>query len=174
MATIIPKSGRLIGNIIPDLTIEEQSNDTYEITQFPVQQGASINDHKYKKPTTLKMTMMFSGADQAELQKKYQSLLDLQNGNDLFDVTTPKRLYKNMQIKSIAVTTDKNTENVLSVSAEFQEVITVQVTITNVPPRANQKRPAKTGATEKAGQKQASDTKPNEKQKSALATLFGK
>ncbi|HET8689334.1 MAG TPA: hypothetical protein VFM18_22215 [Methanosarcina sp.] len=171
MASIIPQGGRLIGTIIPDLVVEEQSNDSYEITSFPVQQGASINDHKYKKPINLKMTLLFSGDNQADLAKKYKSLLDLQAGNDLFDVTTPKRLYKNMQIRSLGVTTDKASENILSVTAEFQEVVIVSVSVVSVPPRANQKKPAKTGSTEKAGSKSA--TTPPEQKKSALATLFG-
>lgn len=172
MASIIPKGGRLIGTIIPDLIIEESTTDAIELTSHPVQNGAAITDHKYRKPTTLKLTMMQGGDTQADLSTKYQALLDLQNGTTLFDVTTPKRIYKNMQIKTLSCNTDKNTENILSVTAELQEVIIVSVTVTNVPARNNQKEPQKTGATENAGTKQATEeTSP--KRKSALSTLFG-
>lgn len=172
MASIIPKNGRLIGNIIPDVTIEESTTDSIELTSHPVQQGAAITDHKYRKPVTLKMNIMQAGNDQADLATKYKSLVDLQNSTSLFDVTTPKRIYKNMQIKSLGVTTDKNTENILSISADMQEVIIVNVTVTNVPARAKQKTPAKTGATENAGAKSAT-TETNPKRTSALSTLFG-
>lgn len=173
MANIIPKSGRLIGTIIPDLVIEENTNDSIELTSHPVQQGAAITDHKYRKPTALKMTLMQGGDTQADLSTKYQSLLTLQNGNDLFDVTTPKRFYNNMQIKSLTVTTDKLTENILSISAEFQEVVIVDVVVTNMPKRPNQKNAGKTGATQKTGTKQAK-TESAPKRVSALATLAGK
>lgn len=154
MANIIPRSGRLIGTIIPDLVIEEQTTDAYEITSHPVQQGASISDHKYKKPITLAMSIQFKGANQAELGDTYQSLLTLQDGDDVFDVTTLKRIYHNMQIKSLAVTTDKETENILKVMAEFQEVIIVSVQTTDgFPPKANQKNPKKTAKTKKSGSK---------------------
>lgn len=154
MASIIPKNGRLIGTIIPDLIIEESTTDSIEITSHPVQQGAAISDHKYRKPISLKLTMLQGGDTQGELSDKYKAILDLQNGTALFDVTTPKRLYKNMQIKSLAVNTDSKTENILSVTAELQEVIIVNVVVTGVPPRAHHKKPAKTGATENAGTKQ--------------------
>ena len=41
---------RSIGGIIPDVTIEEVHTDEIELTQHPVQQGAAITDHKFKKP----------------------------------------------------------------------------------------------------------------------------
>lgn len=175
MASIIPKSGRLIGTIIPDLIIEESTTDQNELTSHPVQSGASITDHKYRKPTTLKLTMMQSGDTQTDLAGKYKSLLDLQNGTDFFDVTTPKRIYKNMQIKSLACTTDNKTENVLSITAELQEVVIVSVSVTNVPPRKNHKKPAKTGKTEKTGTKKAKvvTSEASPKRTSALKTLFG-
>lgn len=171
MAVIIPRSGRLLGTIIPDLVIEESTNDSYEITAFPVQQGANISDHKYKKPTVLKMEICFEGASQSDLAQKYQALLDLQASDSFFDVTTPKRLYKNMLIKSLGVTTDKQTENILKVSAEMQEVVITSVVITSVPPRANQKDASRTGATQNAGSKNAND-ESNTKRKSALTTLI--
>ena len=155
MASIIPQSGRLIGTIIPDLIIEESTTDQIELTSHPVQNGAFITDHKYKKPTTLKLTMLQGGDTQADLADRYKALLDLQNGTDLFDVTTPKRIYKNMQVKSLACTTDSKTENVLSITAELQEVVIVSVSVTNVPPREQHKKPEKTGNTEKTGTKNA-------------------
>jgi len=158
MANIIPRSGRLIGTIIPDLVIEEQTTDSYEITSHPVQQGASISDHKYKKPIALKMDLMFSGDNQAELANKYQNLLLLQSSSDVFTVTTMKRIYNNMQIKSLSVTTDKTTENILKISAEFQEVIIVSVqTIDSFPPKQVHKNSKKTAKNDKSGQKSAQD-----------------
>ena len=169
---IKPKTGRLIGTLIPDLIISESTTDSIEITQHPVQNGASISDHKYKKPTTLKMDMYMSGDNPSELGKIYQSFLTLQMSNDLFDVLTPKRLYKNMQMKSLGVTTNKETENILSLSAEFQEVFIVDVVVTKVPDRSKQKAKGKTGKTVPAGAKKTTKD-DTQKHQSALKNLFG-
>lgn len=171
MANIIPRSGRLIGTIIPDLVVEEQTTDAYEITSHPVQQGASISDHKYKKPIALKMDLMFSGDNQADLSTKYQALLTLQDDDSVFTVTTLKRIYNNMQIKSLSVTTDKTTENILKVSAEFEQVIIVSVqTVDSFPPKAVHKKPKKTGASKQTGQKSGQDAS-SKKNVSVLSSL---
>jgi hypothetical protein len=174
MANIIPRSGRLIGTIIPDLVIDEHTTDAYEIVSHPVQQGSSISDHKYKKPVTLEMTLQFSGANQAELGDKYNQLLTLQDGSDLFDVITLKRVYKNMQIKSLTLTTDKTTENILAIKAEFQEVIVVSVMTTDsFPPKAVHKKPGKTAGTKNTASKSATTvpTATAQKKQSALSSF---
>lgn len=153
MANIIPQGGRLLGSIIPDITIEESTNDSWEITSFPVQQGASISDHKYRKPIALKMSMMFKGDSPSDLGLIYQKLLALQADTNLFSVTTPKRIYNNMQILSLACTTDQRTENVLSIIGELREVNIKDVVVSNVPARAKQKKAGKTGGTANAGAK---------------------
>jgi len=164
---------RSFGGIIPDVTIEETGSDDLEITQHPVQQGAAITDHSYKKPVTLKMELGFSEKS-GDLSITYQKLLDLQNKRTPIDVMTGKRAYKNMMIKSLSQTTDVKTENVLIINAELTEIIIVPVTVTNVTPRASQKNAGKTGGTGKGGTKSATEVPPAEtKKKSALRTFFG-
>ena len=169
MASIIPQGGRLIGSIIPDIVIEENTVDSWEITAHPVQQGASISDHKYRKPISLKMSMMYKGGSASELGLVYQKLLDLQSSVDLFDVMTPKRIYSNMQIISLSCTTDQRTENVLSISGEFREVIIVDVVVSNVPARSKQKKASKTGGITKAVAKTSKAVPPPKDNKTVLA-----
>jgi hypothetical protein len=157
MASIIPQGGRLLGNIIPDLVISESTIDSWEVTAHPVQQGASISDHKYRKPISLKLSMMFKAGSTSDLSTTYKKLLDLQASTALFDVMTPKRIYNNMQLISLSSTTDQHTENVLSISGELREVIIVSVVVTNVPPRSKHKNAKKTGGTAKSGSKTAKD-----------------
>jgi hypothetical protein len=54
----------------------------------------------------------------------YAAFLDMQQKRELLSVTTGKRVYKNMLIKGIEVTTDKTTENVLSILT-LREVILI-------------------------------------------------
>lgn len=155
---------RAIGPITVNVILNESTNDTLTITKQPVQQGASITDHAYKEPTVLSMSIhqkdnslisgllnTFSGNG---LSKLYQQFLDLQSSRVPFDVITPKRIYHNMLMASLGVTTDKATENILALSVTLQEVIIVSVVTTQVP-RIRQRNPGATGATQNAGKKSA-------------------
>jgi hypothetical protein len=152
---------RMIGPITVQVVTTENTNDTLTVTRQPVQQGASIADHAYKEPTAFSTAILFKDNLTTSLSKIYQNLLDLQNSRVPFDIITPKRIYHNMLMTVLAQTTDKTTENCLSINASFQEVIIVKVTTVQVN-RSNLKNPGSNGATQNAGRKQ-----------SALSTLFG-
>lgn len=145
---------RMIGNITVNVIINESTNDTLTITKQPVQQGASITDHAYKEPTTLSMTILFADGFFTSLSELYQNLLDLQNSRVPFDVVTPKRIYHNMLMATLGMTTDKQTENSLAISVSFQEVILVNVATASVP-KSKQLLSAVTGAIQNAGKKSA-------------------
>ena len=98
-------------------------------------------------------------------------LMDLQASREPFDVITGKRTYRNMLIKSLGQTNDVQTENILSISLQLQEIFITAVEVVSVPARPKQKNAGKTGATENAGQKSAQETP---KKRSALAALAGK
>ncbi len=153
--SIIPiRPVRKIGSINVQVIVNESTTDTLTITKQPVQQGASITDHAYKEPTTFSAQMYFTDNLAVSLSKLYQNLLDLQVSRVPFDIITPKRIYRNMLMASLSQTTDKSTENCLSVNMSFQEVIIVKVSTTQVP-RSKQKNPGATAATENAGKKSA-------------------
>ncbi len=151
LSTFFPDN-RLIDDIEVDVIINENTNDTLTITKQPVQQGATITDHAYMEPTTLSMTMYFRDNLTTSLSEIYQDLQDLQESRVPMVVRTPKRTYESMLIAVLTNTTDKNTENCLSISISFQEAIIVKVSTTLVP-RAQQKDPGVTGKTEDTGRK---------------------
>lgn len=153
--SLIPlRPTRTIGDIRGYITISEEGIDKLTITKHPVQQGASITDHAYKEPTELNIQIVRGGI-LVDLNEVYQEFLDLQNSRVPFDVITNKRAYSNMLISAIRETTDKKTENIISMSLSLTEIIIVEVTPVNVPPRARQSNPGNTGATEKGGKKSA-------------------
>jgi hypothetical protein len=90
----------------------------------------------------------------------YASLLALQSALTPVTVTTLKRAYYNMMLKTLKVTTNKLTENVLSINCVFQEAIIVSVATTIVP-ASQLKVPGSNLGTQSVGNK------------SALAVLFG-
>lgn len=173
---VVFRPRRRIGDFDAYLCVDETSTDDLEITQHPVQQGAAINDHAFLKPASLTIRAQFNEFDSGmPLDELYRKLLELQSSREPFDVVTGKRLYKNMLMKSLSVTTDQYTDNVLSITAQLQEIIIVNVETVTVPPRARQAQPARTGATERAGQKKAQPVAEQDqpRARSALATIAG-
>jgi hypothetical protein len=147
------------------VTLSEGTVDKLTLTKKPVQQGATIGDHAFKEPISLSITMLFGANLTQNLNQIYASLQQLQQPIPpailaTFTVTTPKRNYYNMMLATLTNTTNKQTENILSISATFEEMITVPVTTTNVPPAQLQNASNNQG-TQNAGKK------------SALATLTG-
>ena len=50
---VVIKPRRSIGTFAAQVTLEESHSDQLEISDHPVQQGASITDHAYKRPAEL-------------------------------------------------------------------------------------------------------------------------
>lgn len=175
--TVYVRPMRSIGGLYMDVTVEESHTDELEITEHPVEQGAAVTDHAYLKPAqvTIKAGVSDStvgkagdieGVGDRRSVQAYQALLDLQGTREPFDVVTGKRVYRNMLIKSLGVTTEKNTENVISFSAELRQVILVSVRAVAIPRR--RRKHAKTGDVTNKGQVQA------EPKRSGLSKLFGR
>jgi hypothetical protein len=169
---------RMIGPIVVQLVVSEDTEDTRTITKQPLQTGAPATDHSYQEPTVLSMVILqqdtsiisgllstFNGGGLAQIYKTFR---DLQLRGQPFNVVTRKRIYKNVLIPSIRCHTDKNTENILSLTIAFQEVIFVTVGNTVVP-AARQKKPASTAATQNIGKQSFLLTG-----KQAVTGFFGK
>lgn len=154
LAFILIRPKRKFDEFSAYVTVQESTIDKLTITKQPVQQGASISDHAFKEPTQFTQQILFEDNILTSLSKVYQKLLDLQSSFVPFDVITPKRIYHNMLINTLGQTTDKKTENCLSISITFEEVIIVKTSTTTVP-RAKQKNAGATGATQSAGKKSA-------------------
>lgn len=178
--TIDPK--RSIGSIVAHVTIEEVGNDELQITEHPVELGANITDHAFKKPAELIVRCGWSNASLAGViagvkglitalqggdafgsdyvSGVYNQLLALQESRIPFDVTTGKRLYTNMLMRSLGVTTDEHSEYTLMVTAVFKQVLIVQTQATTLPPRDDQAQPESTAETADTGVKQVAQSFP--------------
>ncbi|STM21189.1 bacteriophage protein [Escherichia coli] len=125
-----------------------------EITEHPVEVGAAVADHAYKKPSEVVMEVGFAGGGALldfasnltatsllglSPQQNVSELLDLQESRIPFDVVTGKRLYSNMLIRALEVTTDKTTENVLSAVLTLREVLISRTQQISVADKTNMK-----------------------------------
>lgn len=123
---LISSPVRSLNGIIPDVTIEELHRDELIITEFPVETGAAITDHAYKRPAALQMRVGFSNSSAGAagyVQQVYQRLLALQSSRRPFAVYTGKRRYRNMLISGLDVATEKSSENALMVVVGLREII---------------------------------------------------
>ncbi|ENE2373193.1 phage baseplate protein [Klebsiella aerogenes] len=172
LSTLFQQQSRRLGPstnlIVPSVVISEKHSDTLEITEHPVEVGAAISDHAYKRPSEVVMEVGFAGggslldfADTSSLgltlglspREVYENLIALQNSRVPFDVVTGKRIYHNMLIRAIEVTTDRTTENVLSAVLTLREVIITSTTTTQVAAKSDMKDGVNTSAVQNSGVK---------------------
>lgn len=157
---IMVKPKRAIGPFVAQVTLRETHTDDLEITEHPVELGAAISDHAYKKPAEVVIECawsnspqnpglingllgaisgtldglgsILSGSSPDQVRSLYEQLLALQESRVPFDVYTAKRTYQNMLLKTLATTTDRSTENMLSVTATLRQVLIARTQIISV------------------------------------------
>ena len=155
LQSLLIKPARAIADFTTQVTFEEQHEDVMEITEQPVEMGSRITDHSYVRPATLTVHCGFSNSpnaggllDQAksivsgtiggvsailngnsvsQVKDTYAKLLQLQQSRIPFTVVTGKRAYTSMLVQSLKVTTDKESENTLNVTATFKQIVIVGV-----------------------------------------------
>lgn len=183
LSTLVVRPKRQIGGFTAHVTIREEHVDELEITTHPVQQGASIADHAFMLPARLivecawsdspqnagllnglvagqtaavtAIKSLASGNSASTVRDVYAKLLQLQRKREPFSVTTGKRKYDTMLVKSLAVKTDQKTENILSVTVTLQEIIIVSTRAVSIAGQgANPADATVTGASSDKGVKQ--------------------
>jgi hypothetical protein len=167
------KPKRNIGGITNYATFEETHTDDLEITEHPIEQGASITDHAFKKPAELVLNFglsnslnqdgllggvkivppsLLAGSGVEQVKKIYEQLLQMQSDRELLTVNTGKRSYANMLIKKLVTTTNRQNENTLVVTATFKQVLLVATRlIQNAVPPTQQASPELTNPTTNQG-----------------------
>lgn len=159
---VLLRQGRQIAGIIPQVVIEEHHHDELVITEHPVQSGSVITDHAYMKPCQVTMRCGWSdsasifnlGMNYLSVKDAYEKLRRLQKSREPFDLITGKRNYEKMLLRSLDVTTDKDSENALFVEAQFQQVIIVKTQQTTMKPDAKFASPQDNGPVVDMGVKQ--------------------
>lgn len=151
---------RNIGGFVADVTIEERHTDILTVTENPVEQGAAITDHAFKRPAELLVRVGYSnsslasGGDPNYVQEMYDQFLTLQASLIPFDVITGKRMYSNMMITDLRTVTTEEWENSMILEVGMREVILVDTQAVSVPPSTNMANPQVNGATQNLGANQ--------------------
>lgn len=174
---LTPRSS--IGGIEIQATLEEIHNSTVQITEHPVELGAEITDHAFKKPDEVVLRCAWSNSSPQALlgtvqrlfsgelsgadyvSDVYSQLRELQEAREPFEIVTTTRRYQNMLITALQVTRDQKTGNALVCTATCREVIIVQTKATTLPPRQDQASPEETAEVEDRGTVQAVPATPS-------------
>lgn len=98
---------------------------------------------------------LLSGNGDSQAKAIYAQLVELQRSRVPFSIFTGKRDYQDMLFKSLSVTTDKDTENVLMLTAVCRQVIFATVQTVEMPVNKDaQAAPEKTTPVSDTGTKQ--------------------
>jgi len=168
LSTLFSLQSRKIGLIVPDVVISEKHSDTLEITEHPVEDKAPVADHAFRRPSEVVMEVGFAGGgslldllDTSAIglslglspKETYQELIDLQRSLIPFSVTTGKRIYSNMLIRVLDVTTDKTTENVLAATLTLREVLITSTQSVTVADKTDMSQGVSTSEVQNSGVK---------------------
>lgn len=173
LSTLFQQQSRKIGIMVPSVVVSEKHSDTLEITEHPVEKPTSsgagfVADHAYRRPSEVVMEVGFAGGgslldllDTSNIgislgmspKEVYASFLEMQRNRELLDVITGKRQYSNMLLRTIEVTTDKTTENVLSAVLTLRELILTSTHAVKVSDKSDMAQGVSTSATQNAGVK---------------------
>lgn len=151
---LVLTNNRRIARIIPDVVIEENSNDRLQVTAHPVEDGASVSDHAFMLPRTVEMRLGFSdstGGYTGYSRDRAAALRALQEEREPFTVYGGKRIYNNMLATGIASSDDARTKHSVMLSVQLQEVRIVSVKTTSGASAGDQASPEKTAESSSIG-----------------------
>jgi len=165
---------RGFGGVYPDAVIEEAHYDSVQMTEHPVEHGASITDHAFVRPKDLIIWCGWSASVEGAgllvanplgefpfpqvnsgsyLQESYNILLAMMEAREPIEVLTGKRYYPRMLITSISVTTDRRTEYALIATIRMRELIWAYTKAAELPAKY-QADASRTGEVQNYGAKQ--------------------
>lgn len=152
---LIVSASRLIGTIVPDVTVAEIHQDALAITDHPVEIGAAVSDHAFVLPERCEMRIGFSDANAGFIgysREQYEAVLGLMAKREPFDVFTAKRAYTSMLVETVVTETDDKTANAAMIIVRLRKVNIVSTKGGGgMAPNGAQANPASTGSVSDAG-----------------------
>ena len=128
---LISNPGTMIGDIIPHVTIEEVYRDEVVTTDHPVEMGAAVTDHAFRRPATIEIRCGWSNSTAQSsgcVAQVYEQLLALQEESRErpVDIFTPRRFYETMVMGQVQAIRDPNSNAILACSVACRKIIIVE------------------------------------------------
>lgn len=163
-----------------DCVPSEGHDYTSDVTQFPVESGATITDNILNKPKSLQIEGFISNTPLDESQNDpnnglnlFGQLMEIRNNKTKVSVSTKFGHYKNMVMSSVSLPVDASTGETVRFSATFTEIITVDSLYTTLPNIRQDKKPLAQSKVNKARQPVAVKEPPKSGLNTILDTLAG-
>jgi hypothetical protein len=179
---------RSFGTLIPDCVITETHADRMQITQHPVADNTPISDHAFRMPRSVVLRAAWTNANpvggavqgfmsagsligglsgllssvlEQRAREVYAQLISMMEAAQPITVTTGKRVYENMLVSDVNVTTDRTTEFTLIAEVHFQEVIIAHTLTAPAPAQSVQANPEATASSSDTSPKQVQPAPPS-------------
>ena len=141
------------GRVVFDAVLRTDHNGTVQVTQHPVQTGASISDHAFCNPDELQLEIGMSDAavnasgGPGRSVNAYKTLRAIMDKRELVTVVTRLNTYSNMLITAISSPDDYTTMFGLRASIYFTQVKIVNVSTVTVQQTVSGTKPPASGGT---------------------------
>lgn len=177
---------RNIGGIVIDCFVRENHSSRVKITEFPIEIGVNISDHRIIQPRELeiigivsdippnflKLTLpSFGSTTTTRSIGAYNQLSQLQIAGEPFNVLTGLRLYENVLIEELYVDRDKDTSGGLYFSCRMREMIIITNQYTTIPPGQYRQGATRNQAAETEERGNQNGTQPSDNQSSLRRIL---
>ena len=140
-----PETGQISQVIELDITIDANLSHSMTVTDFPVEDGASISDHAQKQPDVVSIRSMVSATPlrifsfnpiigDARPRAAFEIMEALQENVELVRVTTDLKTYDNMALTNFNAPRRQDTKNALLFTATFKHMNVVSSEIVTLPP----------------------------------------
>lgn len=149
---LIASPTRIIGTIVPDVTVAEVHQDAVAITDHPVEVGATVSDHAFVLPERCEMRIGYSDSTAGYVgysREQYDAILALMSKREPFSVFTAKRLYSSMLVETVVTETDGKTAYAAMIIVRLRKVNIVSTKGgggSSVAPNSDQAEPQNTGS----------------------------
>ena len=127
---------------VADVTEREEHHDQLFISEHPIEAGANISDHAYKRPAEVQLRLGWSNSsyfnfDPWYINSVYLALLQFQADRAPFTLYTGKRVYQNMLLAGIVTETDSTSEWALRIEASLIQIFIVSTQTTTIDTNPN-------------------------------------
>lgn len=111
---------RTVGPVPVDVILLEGHSSRATISEHPIEDGSSVNDHAYIEPKRLTLEV----ADE-KAADTYIEFVNVQELREPFDVVSGLAVYTNMMIEGIEAKRDKRTYRILMATIYLREIVIV-------------------------------------------------
>lgn len=141
----VSDTGAITEVITLDATLDVNITHNMTVTDFPVEDGASISDHVQPQPVSVAIRGLVSSTPlriisfdvivgDARPRAAFEILTEIQENKELVRIVTDLRTYDNMALTSLNAPRRQDTKNALLFTALFREVKIVSSQIVQLPP----------------------------------------